>query len=130
MLEILQRIAEGNGREGDIELLEELAWNVKRASLCALGGTAPNPVLTTIKYFRDEYEEHIYDKKCRAKKCPALITYEIITEKCPGCGLCVKYCPTEAISGEKKKPYIIDQEKCIRCGLCMNTCRLGAIYVH
>ena len=130
MLEILQRIAEGNGREGDIELLEELAWNVKRASLCGLGQTAPNPVLTTIKYFRDEYEEHIYDKKCRAKKCPALITYEIIAEKCPGCGLCTKYCPTEAISGEKKKPYVIDQEKCIRCGLCMNTCRLGAIFVH
>jgi len=130
MLEILQRIAEGNGREGDIELLEELARNVKSASLCALGGTAPNPVLTTIKYFRDEYEEHIHDKKCRAKKCPALIIYEIIAEKCPGCGLCTKYCPTEAISGEKKKPYIIDQEKCIRCGLCMNTCRLGAISVR
>jgi len=130
MLEILQRIAEGNGREGDIELLEELAWNVKRASLCGLGQTAPNPVLTTIKYFRDEYEEHIHDKKCRAKKCPALIIYEIIAEKCPGCGLCTKYCPTEAISGEKKKPYIIDQEKCIRCGLCMNTCRLGAISVR
>ncbi len=130
MLEILQRIAEGNGREGDIELLEELARNVKSASLCALGGTAPNPVLTTVKYFRDEYEEHIHDKKCRAKKCPALIIYEIIAEKCPGCGLCTKYCPTEAISGEKKKPYIIDQEKCIRCGLCMNTCRLGAISVR
>ena len=130
MLEILQRIAEGNGREGDIELLEELARNVKSASLCALGGTAPNPVLTTIKYFRDEYEEHIHDKKCRAKKCPALIIYEIIAEKCPGCGLCTKYCPTQAISGEKKKPYIIDQEKCIRCGLCMNTCRLGAISVR
>ena len=130
MLEILERISKGEGREGDIEQLEELAQNVKGASLCALGGTAPNPVLTTIRYFRDEYEEHIHDKKCRAKRCPALIIFEIIEEKCPGCGLCVKYCPTEAIPGEKKKPYVIDQEKCIRCGLCLNTCRLDAISVR
>lgn len=130
MLEILQRITEGNGKEGDIELLEELAQNIKRASLCGLGQTAPNPVLTTIKYFRDEYEAHIYEKKCPAKKCPALITYEIIPEKCPGCGLCTKYCPTGAISGEKKKPYVIDNEKCIRCGLCMNVCRLDAVSVY
>lgn len=130
MLEVLERISGGEGREGDIEHLEELAQNVKRASLCALGGTAPNPVLTTIRYFREEYEEHIKDKKCRAKKCPALIIYEIIEKKCPGCGLCVKYCPTEAISGEKKKPYVIDQEKCIRCGLCVSACRLDAISVR
>ena len=130
MLEILERISKGEGGKGDIEQLEELAQSVKRASLCALGGTAPNPVLTTIRYFRDEYEEHINKKKCRAKKCPALIIFEIIEEKCPGCGLCAKYCPTEAISGEKKKPYVIDQEKCIRCGLCVNTCRLGAISVR
>jgi len=130
MLEVLERISKGEGRDGDIERLQELAANVRRSSLCALGGTAPNPVLTTIKYFREEYEEHIHDKKCRAKRCPALITYEIIAEKCPGCGLCLKYCPTAAISGEKKKPYVIDQDKCIRCGLCMNTCRLGAIAVH
>lgn len=130
MLEVLQRITEGNGKEGDIELLEELAQNVKRASLCGLGQTAPNPVLTTIKYFRDEYEAHIYEKKCPAKKCHALITFEIIPEKCPGCGLCAKYCPTEAILGEKKKPYVIDNEKCVRCGLCMKVCRLDAISVH
>lgn len=130
MLEVLQRITEGKGKEGDIELLEELARNVKRASLCGLGQTAPNPVLTTIRYFRDEYEAHIYEKKCPAKKCHALITYEIIPEKCPGCGLCTKYCPTGAISGEKKKPYVIDNEKCIRCGLCMKVCRLNAISVH
>ena len=130
MLEILERISKGEGGKGDIEQLEELAQSVKRASLCALGGTAPNPVLTTIRYFRDEYEEHINKKKCRAKRCPALIIFEIIEEKCPGCGLCAKYCPTEAISGEKKKPYVIDQEKCIRCGLCLNVCRLDAISVR
>jgi NADH-quinone oxidoreductase subunit F len=130
MLEILKRITEGNGREGDIELLEELAHSVKQGSLCALGQTAPNPVLTTIKYFRHEYEEHIHEKKCRAKKCPALIRYQIIEEKCPGCGVCAKYCPSGAISGEKKKPHLIDQEKCIRCGLCLNVCRLDAISVH
>ena len=130
MLETLQRIANGEGKEEDIELLEELAYTVKRASLCGLGQTAPNPVLTTIKYFRDEYEEHIRDHKCRAKKCQALITYEVISEKCPGCGVCAKYCPTKAISGERKKPFVIDQEKCIRCGLCMNVCRLDAISVQ
>ena len=130
MLETLKRVANGEGKEEDIELLEELARTVKRASLCGLGQTAPNPVLTTIKYFRNEYEEHIRDHKCRAKKCQALIIYEVIPEKCPGCGVCVKYCPTEAISGERKKPFVIDQEKCIRCGLCMNVCRLDAISVR
>ena len=130
MLETLKRVANGEGKEEDIEFLEELARTVKRASLCGLGQTAPNPVLTTIKYFRNEYEEHIRDHKCRAKKCQALITYEVIPEKCPGCGVCVKYCPTEAISGERKKPFVIDQEKCIRCGLCMNVCRLDAISVR
>jgi len=130
MLETLRRIANGEGKEEDIGLLEELAHTIKRTSLCGLGQTAPNPVLTTIKYFRDEYEEHIRDHKCRAKKCQALITYEVIPEKCPGCGVCAKYCPTEAISGERKKPFVIDQEKCIRCGLCMNVCRLDAISVQ
>ena len=130
MLEILERISNGEGKEGDLELLEELAESIKRASLCGLGQTAPNPVLTTIKYFRSEYEAHIYEKKCPAKKCQALITYEIIPEKCPGCGLCVRYCPAGAITGERKKPYIIDKEKCIHCGLCMSVCRLSAISVQ
>ena len=130
MLEILERISNGEGKEGDLELLEELAESIKRASLCGLGQTAPNPVLTTIKYFRSEYEAHIYEKKCPAKKCQALITYEVIPEKCPGCGLCARYCPAEAITGERKKPYIIDKEKCIHCGLCMSVCRLSAISVQ
>jgi NADH-quinone oxidoreductase subunit F len=130
MLEVLDRISKGEGKEEDIELLEELAQGVKKSSLCGLGQTAPNPVLTTLKYFRGEYEAHISEKSCPAKKCQALITYEIIPEKCPGCGLCAKYCPSDAISGEKKKPYFIDSEQCIRCGLCMSVCRLGAISVH
>jgi NADH-quinone oxidoreductase subunit F len=130
MLEVLDRISKGEGKEEDIEHLEELAQGVKKASLCGLGQTAPNPVLTTLKYFRGEYEAHINEKSCPAKKCQALITYEIIPEKCPGCGLCAKYCPSDAISGERKKPYLIDSDKCIRCGLCMSVCRLGAISVY
>jgi len=130
MQEILERISNGEGQEGDIERLEELAEGVKRASLCGLGQTAPNPILTTLKYFRNEYEVHIYEKKCPAKKCQALITYEIIPDKCPGCGLCSKYCPQNAISGKRKEPYTIDNEKCVRCGLCLSVCRLGAISVH
>jgi NADH:ubiquinone oxidoreductase subunit F (NADH-binding)/(2Fe-2S) ferredoxin/Pyruvate/2-oxoacid:ferredoxin oxidoreductase delta subunit len=126
---ILCRICEGNGSEGDIDMLEELAQAVKDASLCALGGTAPNPVLSTIKYFRNEYEAHITDKKCPAGVCKALITFTIDPEKCKGCRLCAKNCPQEAISGEAKEPHIIDQENCIKCGVCFDACKFDAVVV-
>jgi len=129
MLDILTDITEGKGKEGDIELLEELGDLLKEASLCALGTTASNPVLSTIKYFRDEYEAHIREKRCPAGVCKALITFTVDEEKCTGCGVCLKECPQEAISGEKKKPHTIDQSKCIRCGLCRDSCKFEAIVV-
>ncbi len=122
MLEILERITAGQGRDGDIELLEKLAVEINAGSLCGLGTSAPNPVLTTIRYFRDEYEAHIYEHKCPAMTCKAFIRYFIDAEKCKGCGLCAKKCPADCISGEKKKPYSIDQELCIKCGNCMEVC--------
>jgi len=131
MLDILENICAGKGQPGDIELLLETAKSVKTASLCALGGTAPNPVLTTIRYFREEYEEHIKEHRCRGAICMELITYTIIDDKCPGCGLCVKPCPVDAITFMgKKKPVILDQEKCTKCGACLDACRLGAIEVR
>ncbi|MGB9812062.1 MAG: NADH-quinone oxidoreductase subunit NuoF [Thermovenabulum sp.] len=130
MLEILERITSGNGKEGDIEKLEELALNVKEGSLCGLGQTAPNPVLTTLKYFRDEYEAHIYDKKCPAKQCKALISFMIDEEKCKSCGLCARKCPANAIEGEKGKPYSIIPDKCVKCGTCVQVCRFNAIRVE
>ncbi len=126
---ILDRICKGDGAEGDIEMLEELAEAVKDASLCALGGTAPNPVLSTIRYFRDEYTRHIEDKRCPAGVCKALITFTIDTEKCTGCRLCSKKCPQEAISGEPKQPHVIDQDKCIKCGVCADVCKFEAVSV-
>jgi NADH:ubiquinone oxidoreductase subunit F (NADH-binding) len=129
MLDILTDIAEGNGKEGDIELLEELGGVIKDTSLCALGSTAPNPVLSTIKYFRDEYEAHIKEHCCPAAVCKAFITFTIDEDKCTGCGICVKNCPQKAISGEKKEPHKIDQEKCIKCGLCRDLCKFDSVIV-
>jgi NADH-quinone oxidoreductase subunit F len=127
MLEILTRITEGKGEEGDIERLEELSYQIKDNSLCGLGQTAPNPVLTTIKYFRDEYEAHIRDKKCPARVCTSLLTYTVDEENCTGCTVCAKNCPVDAISGERKELHHIDQEACIKCGVCYNKCKFEAI---
>ncbi|MPM02365.1 NADP-reducing hydrogenase subunit HndC [bioreactor metagenome] len=127
MLEILTRITEGDGRQGDIELLEELCEQIKTSSLCGLGQTAPNPVLTTLKYFRNEYEAHIFDKKCPAHNCKKLLTYTIDAEKCTGCTVCAKNCPTNAISGERKLAHLIDQDACIKCGMCYSKCKFEAI---
>ena len=127
MLEILTRITEGNGQPGDVELLEELCYGIKDGALCGLGQTAPNPVLTTIKYFRNEYDAHINDKKCPAGECSSLIEYSIDKDKCKGCTLCARNCPVGAISGEIKSAHTIDINKCIKCGKCIATCRFGAV---
>ena len=127
MLEILERITEGKGEDGDIEKLETLAKNIKASALCGLGQTAPNPVLSTLKYFRDEYEAHIYEKRCPAGHCRKLLKYSIDPALCKGCSLCSKVCPVGAISGEIRKPFVIDSTKCIKCGACQEKCRFNAI---
>ena len=127
MLLMLQKICNGEGTMDDLSKLEELAHMVKETSLCGLGQTAPNPVITTIRYFRDEYVAHIKDKRCPAKICPALIKYVVDPEKCRKCGLCARNCPVKCISGDRQTPYLINQEKCIKCGTCMQVCPFGAI---
>ena len=128
MLEILERIVVGKGEEEDINRLQELGEYIKKTAQCGLGQTAPNPVLTTIKYFRDEYEAHIKEKRCPAHSCGALVKYVINPEKCTGCMICARQCPASAISGEKKKPHLIDQSKCTKCGKCFTVCTFDAIY--
>lgn len=129
ILETLTRICNGDGEEGDIERLEEMSRFIVAGSLCGLGQGAPNPVLTTIKFFRDEYEAHIKDKKCPAKVCKALITYRIL-DNCTGCMVCLRNCPSNAISGEKQKVHWIDPAKCESCGICMSVCKFDAIIVE
>jgi NADH-quinone oxidoreductase subunit F/NADP-reducing hydrogenase subunit HndC len=126
--EILERITQGNGKEDDIKLLEQIAETMSAGSLCALGQTAANPVLSTLKYFREEYEAHIKDKKCPAGVCTALIEYEI-TDDCIGCTKCAKNCPVECISGEPKKQHTIDKDVCIRCGICYDVCPVDAVKI-
>ncbi|MFO0753692.1 MAG: NADH-quinone oxidoreductase subunit NuoF [Thermodesulfovibrionales bacterium] len=128
LLEILDRITKGLGKEGDIELLERLSGDIKSASLCGLGQTAPNPVLSTIKYFREEYEAHIRDKKCPSKACRDLLTFSILADVCIGCGACMRACPAAAITGEKKKPHVINDKACVKCGSCFDVCKFKAVY--
>jgi NADH-quinone oxidoreductase subunit F len=130
MLEILERIVEGHGREGDVDLLMELGEQVRATALCGLGQTAPNPVLTTIRYFRDEYEAHIRERRCPAHSCALLVNYVIDAARCTGCQLCVADCASAAIYGEKRQAHVIDQVKCVKCGKCITVCNLDAIAKH
>jgi len=130
MLTTLERICAGAGQPGDVDYLLELGDDIKNSSLCGLGQTAPNPVLSTIRYFRDEYEAHIFDKKCPAKVCKGLITYSIIPEKCEGCLVCLHNCTSNAISGAKREVHVINPELCSRCGVCMNVCKFDAVVVN
>jgi NADH:ubiquinone oxidoreductase subunit F (NADH-binding)/(2Fe-2S) ferredoxin/Pyruvate/2-oxoacid:ferredoxin oxidoreductase delta subunit len=127
LLEILDRITKGEGKPSDLNLLEDLGNDIKMASLCGLGQTAPNPALSTLRYFRDEYEAHIHEKRCPAGVCKALVTYMILSDKCTGCTMCARVCPTGAAVGQKKEPHEIIQEKCVKCGACLEACKFGAI---
>lgn len=130
MLRLLDRITGGEAEEGDLALLEELGTMVRETSLCALGGSAPNPILSTLRHFRDEYLAHIREKRCPAGVCRALLRYAIDASRCTGCGACLKACPAGAISGERKRPHLIEAEKCVKCGLCRDACAPGAVTVR
>jgi NADH:ubiquinone oxidoreductase subunit F (NADH-binding)/(2Fe-2S) ferredoxin/Pyruvate/2-oxoacid:ferredoxin oxidoreductase delta subunit len=130
MLAVLERICAGNGKPGDVEYLQSLGEKIKLASLCGLGQSAPNPVLSTIRYFHDEYRAHIFDKKCPAKVCKGLITYSIVAEKCNGCMVCLRNCPTNAVNGAKQQVHVIDASKCNRCGMCASVCKFDAVAVN
>jgi ferredoxin len=129
MLDMLENLCRGEGRQEDIDLLLDLGESIKAGSLCGLGQTAPNPVLTTYRYFREEYEAHTTEKRCPAAACTDLTRYYILPDKCQGCGICLRDCPTEAIAGGKRMVHVIDQEKCIKCGTCLDLCpaRFGAV---
>jgi ferredoxin len=129
MLDILTRITQGRGEDGDMERLEQLALAVKDSSLCGLGQTCPNPVLTTLRYFRDEYREHIYAKQCRALVCKGLVRYEVIPDLCTGCLVCLRNCAQNAITGEKLKPHLIHDELCEKCGVCKALCKFDAVKI-
>jgi NAD-dependent dihydropyrimidine dehydrogenase PreA subunit len=129
LLEILTRICEGEGKDGDIETLEMLCEQIKQDSLCGLGQGAPNPVESTLKHFRDEYEAHIYEKRCPAKVCRAMIRYEILEDMCTGCTVCARNCPVDAIHGERRQPHIIDPDTCVRCGICLQVCNFSAVTI-
>jgi len=129
ILDILERICEGHGRQGDIEQLEMLCQEIKQDSLCGLGQGAPNPVESTLKHFRAEYETHINDKKCPAKVCKALIRYQINEDACTGCTVCARNCPVNAISGERRQTHVIDPDLCIRCGICAQVCNFNAVEI-
>lgn len=130
MLEILKKICSGEGTTEDIDILEELCISVKDGSLCGLGQTTPNPILITLRYFKDKYIAHIKDHKCPAKQCKKLLTYSIDPDVCKGCTLCARKCPAQAIEGEAKKAHKIDQQKCIKCGNCMTVCKSNAVMVE
>jgi ferredoxin len=130
MLTVLERICAGNGVPGDLEYLEELGENIKLASLCGLGQTAPNPVLSTLRYFRHEYEAHVLNKTCPAKMCKGLITYQVIAENCSGCMVCLRNCPSGAVTGAKREVHSIDAARCNRCGMCLTVCKFDAIAVN
>jgi ferredoxin len=130
LLECLTRIAEGNGITKDLEEIDYISRNMREASLCALGQLTPGPVMAALRFFREEYEAHIYDKKCPAKVCKGLITFSVIEEKCEGCMVCLRNCSSEAITGSKRMPHTIDIERCSRCGICATVCKFDAIKIE